>query len=123
VNAAPRMVKLADLWQRKSAKGTVYFSGFLGDCQVLLFKEGKKAHPTKPDEEVIVWKLLVQERDPERRSQQQRERPPAHQAERGRATGEAINERADAWSKRQGDEYVQELARRFDELEPDEVPF
>jgi hypothetical protein len=78
------MVKLADLWQRKSAKGTVYFSGFMGDCQVLLFKEGKKAHPTKPDEEVIVWKLLVQERDPERRSQQQRERPPAHQAERGR---------------------------------------
>jgi hypothetical protein len=56
---APRMVKLADLWQRKSAKGTVYFSGFMGDCQVLL-----------PAEEVIVWKLLVQERDAQRRPQQ-----------------------------------------------------
>jgi hypothetical protein len=64
------MVKLADLWQRKSAKGTVYFSGFMGDCQLLLFKEGEKPHPTKPDETVIVWKLLVQERDPARRPQQ-----------------------------------------------------
>jgi hypothetical protein len=68
-----RMVKLCDLWQRRSAKGTVYFSGFLGDCQLLLFKEGKKPHPTKPDEEVIVWKLLIQERDPNRRPQQKRE--------------------------------------------------
>jgi hypothetical protein len=73
MTAAPRMVKLAELWQRKSAKGTVYFSGFMGDCQVLLFKEGKKPHPTKTDEEVIVWKLLIQERDQSRRPQQNRE--------------------------------------------------
>ena len=71
----PRMVKLCDLWQRESAKGTVYFSGFMGDCQVLLFKEGKKPHPIRPDEEVIVWKLLVQERDPNRRPQQRRQEP------------------------------------------------
>jgi hypothetical protein len=32
-----------------------------------MFKEGKKPHPTKPEEEVIVWRLLVQERDPNRR--------------------------------------------------------
>jgi hypothetical protein len=32
-----------------------------------MFKEGKKPQPTKPDEEVIIWKLLVQERDPNRR--------------------------------------------------------
>jgi hypothetical protein len=63
----PRMVKLCDLWQRKSAKGAVYFSGFMGDCQVLMFKEGKKPHHNKPGEEVIVWRLLVQERDPNRR--------------------------------------------------------
>jgi hypothetical protein len=61
------MVKLCDLWQRKSAKGTIYFSGFLGATQVLLFKDGEKPHPTRPDETIIVWKLLVQERDPERR--------------------------------------------------------
>jgi hypothetical protein len=65
----PRMVKLADMWQRKSAKGTIYFSGYMGDCKILLFKEGKRQHPTKPDEEIIVWKLLVQERDPARRPQ------------------------------------------------------
>jgi hypothetical protein len=63
-----RMVKLADMWQRKSAKGATYFSGFMGDCQVLMFKDGEKPHPTRPDETVIVWKLLVQERDPNRRS-------------------------------------------------------
>jgi hypothetical protein len=62
-----RMVKLADMWQRKSAKGATYFSGFMGDCQVLMFKDGEKPHPTRSDETVIVWKLLVQERDPNRR--------------------------------------------------------
>ena len=66
-----RFVKPATLWQRKSAKGTVYFSGFRGDCQILLFKEGKRPHPSRPAEDVIVWKLVVQERDPERRPQRQ----------------------------------------------------
>ena len=35
----PRMVKLCDLWGNKNAKGVVYFSGFMGDAQVLLFQE------------------------------------------------------------------------------------
>jgi hypothetical protein len=84
----PRMVKLAEMWQRKSAKGSVYFSGFMGDCQVLLFREGKKPHPTRPDEEVIVWKLLVQERDPERRPSQRRDQPT-----RGQSTWDASRDR------------------------------
>jgi hypothetical protein len=68
MSAAPtRMVKLAEMWQRRSVKGTVCFSGFMGVCQVLLFKEDKKPHPAKPDEEVIVWRLLIQERDSDRR--------------------------------------------------------
>jgi hypothetical protein len=41
-----RKVKLADLWQRKSAKGATYFSGFMGNTQVLLFKQGEKPNPT-----------------------------------------------------------------------------
>jgi hypothetical protein len=65
-----RMVKLATLWQRKSAKGATYFSGFMGDCQLLLFKEGEKPHPRRPDETVIVWKLLAQERETNRRPRQ-----------------------------------------------------
>ena len=65
--SAPRMVKLCEVWERTSAKGTRYFSGFMGSTQVLLFKQGEKPHPTRPDETVIVWSLLVQERDPDRR--------------------------------------------------------
>jgi hypothetical protein len=53
------MVKLAELWQRTSANGRTYFSGFLGNAQVLLFREGEKPHPTRPEETVIVWNLLV----------------------------------------------------------------
>jgi hypothetical protein len=66
-DAAPRMVKLAELWERTSAKGTRYFSGFMGDCQVLMFDGGTKPHPTKPDETVHIWRLMVQERDPDHR--------------------------------------------------------
>jgi hypothetical protein len=72
MSAAPRMVKLAELWQRKSAKtGKTYFSGFLGDVQVLMFRGGEI---TRPNAEVVqTWRLFVQERDPERRPQQKRE--------------------------------------------------
>jgi hypothetical protein len=65
--SAPRMVKLAEMWQRKSAKGAVYFSGYMGSTQVLLFKEGEKPHPTRPGEVVKVWNIMLQERDPSRR--------------------------------------------------------
>src|SRR5690348_17930057 len=63
----PRMVKLAELWERTSARGTRYFSGFLGDAQILMFDAGEREHPTKPGETVHVWRLMVQERDPARR--------------------------------------------------------
>jgi hypothetical protein len=68
----PRMVKLAELWERTSARGTRYFSGFMGDAQVLLFDGGEKAHPTRAGETVHVWRLMVQERDPARRPQARR---------------------------------------------------
>jgi hypothetical protein len=51
------------------------------------------------------------------------EEPPARQAERGRATAEALEETGAAWSQKERDEHVQELARRFDDREPDQVPF
>src|SRR6478672_3223449 len=75
-NGDARMVKLAELWERTSARGTCYFSGFLGDAQVLLFDGGEKPHPTKPGETVHVWRLMVQERDPARRPQALPERRP-----------------------------------------------
>jgi hypothetical protein len=116
----PRMVKLCELWQRKSAKGSVYFSGFMGDCQVLLFKEGKKSHPTRPDEEVIVWKLFIQKRDPNRRPQQRR------QENNGRVTpGQALldaapgNRERSEWSVDPGQHNTGDPGRPFD----DEVPW
>jgi len=83
-----RMVKRAELWQRKNAKGTVYFSGFMGACQVLMFKDGEKPHPTRPDETVIVWRLFVQEARPERR-------PPAKQPQGQRGAGQAAVDAAE----------------------------
>jgi hypothetical protein len=71
----PRMVKLAELWQRKSAKGTIYFSGFMADAQLLLFKDGARPHPTRPDEQVIVCKLFAQGRDPARCPATRRQAP------------------------------------------------
>ncbi len=63
------MVKLAELWERTSARGTRYFSGSLGDAQILMFDGGERGHPTRPEETVHVWRLMVQERDPARRPQ------------------------------------------------------
>jgi acyl dehydratase len=61
------MVKLAELWERQSAAGRRYFSGFLGGAQLLLFDNGEHPHPTRPGETVHVWRLMLQERDPSRR--------------------------------------------------------
>ena len=95
-----RMVKLAELWERTSAKGSRYFSGFMGDCQLLLFDGGEKGHPTKPGERVHVWRLMVQERDPARRPQAAR----TSNAERGkrthdrsRAAAQRMQEPPQAW--------------------------
>jgi hypothetical protein len=41
----------------------------------------------------------------------------------GRQSHEPLDEIADAWSKRQRDEHIKELAKRFDERGPDAVPF
>jgi hypothetical protein len=70
-----RLVKLATLWRRTRAKsGKTYFSGFMGDCQLVMFEGGEQPHPTRADETVHVWKLMVQERDPSRRPQQRQSR-------------------------------------------------
>jgi hypothetical protein len=67
MNDQPRMVKICELWERVSAKGTHYFSGFAGPVNYLLFDGSMKPHPTRPDEQVHIWRLMVQEADPDRR--------------------------------------------------------
>ena len=44
------------------------YSGFLGNLSVALLRDGERPHPTRPDETVIVWKLVAQERQPRPRS-------------------------------------------------------
>jgi hypothetical protein len=47
------LVKLAELWQRTSAAGNIYYSGFPGGAQLLLFDDGEHAHPTRPDAGIV----------------------------------------------------------------------
>ena len=63
----PRMVKMTEMWERVSSKGTRYFSGYMGDVQLLMFAGGERDHPTRPGERVTTWRLMMQERDPNRR--------------------------------------------------------
>jgi len=62
MSGAPQVL-LAELWERESKAGNRYFSGFLGKAQLLLFRDGERPHPTRPDETVTVWRLILQERD------------------------------------------------------------
>jgi hypothetical protein len=92
-----RMVKMADLWERTSAKGTRYFSGFMGDCQLLLFDGGEKDHLTRPGETVHVWRLMVQERDPSRRPQTRSVERGQRTWDRSRDTAQRMQEPPQIW--------------------------
>jgi hypothetical protein len=73
-------IVLAELWERESQHGNRYFSGFWGDLSVALLRDGERPHPTRPDETVVVWRLVAQERD-------RPPRPPAKPPERDPAPG------------------------------------
>jgi hypothetical protein len=70
------LVKLTEVWERTSANGNRYFSGYLGASQ--FFEDGKHPHPTRPGETVHVWKVPLQERD--------QPTQPTRNAERGQRT-------------------------------------
>ena len=120
-----RLVRIATLWERTSSKGRRYFSGFMGDCQLLLFEAGDI---TRPSGEVVkTWKLLVQEKDPDRRPQQKREQPIRDQGawDRSRdhdltAGRTEVHRNPPAIDQRQ--QHIDELAARFDERGPDLDP-
>ena len=71
-------IVLAELWERQSQHGNTYFSGFWGGLQVALLCDGERPHPTRPDETVVVWRLVAQEREP----REGRQKPPARPPER-----------------------------------------
>jgi hypothetical protein len=80
-NSGPSIV-LAELWERQSAKGNQYFSGYWGGLQVALLKDGERPHPTRPEETITVWRLVAQERQPRDAAS----RPPAKPPEREEAS-------------------------------------
>lgn len=52
------IVRLATVHKRKSSKGNEYFSGFMGDAMLLLFRDSD----ADSDRWGEAWKVLVQER-------------------------------------------------------------
>jgi hypothetical protein len=79
------LVQLATLWERTSKAGNTYYSGFLGNAQVLLLC-GEEI--TRDNGEIVqTWKLLVQERE---RPPQRREQPT-----RGESTWRAVRDHGD----------------------------
>lgn len=57
-------VTLCELWERRSGKGGIYYSGFLGRTKVLLLAAGEREHR---GETVKVWNLCVAEQEPRER--------------------------------------------------------
>jgi hypothetical protein len=102
----PRVLWLR-LRERVSAKGTAYLTGLSGEARVVGFKSKEPNKFGNP-----VWDLFLQ---PPRQDR------PSRDAERGRATGQALEEVARGWSQAERDRYTQELAAKF---KPDEeIPF
>jgi hypothetical protein len=106
-------------WERERRGNPVntYWTGRLGAAKLLVFRNNRRNR-------TATRTSTCSSPEP---SPPQQERP-AFAAERGRATGEAIYERADAaaervFSKSDRDAHVQELAERFDQRPPDEVPW
>jgi hypothetical protein len=83
----PNKLKLAELWQRESREGRVYFSGYLGAARVLLLDAGERPHPTREGEMVRIWNLVAQERPPQERVRHTRTRDGAAADERDRDPG------------------------------------
>jgi hypothetical protein len=88
---ADQLLKACDLYA-KTSRGPgnrEYMVGYLGGVRVVIFR----VHAPQPDGPTHT--MFFAERKP------RPERPQAADAHRGRATAEAVQERADAWSKRQ----------------------
>jgi hypothetical protein len=89
MNDQPRMVKAAEMLELTAQKtGKRYFSGYAGPIQYLLFDTGKtKELKSRPGEAVPVWRLMIQEADPDRRPQSRQDERPSSGRPIGRAHG------------------------------------
>jgi hypothetical protein len=75
-----QQLKIAELWQRESAAGRTYYSGYLGQNRIMLFCAGERDHPKRPGERVHVWNLVLQPKDEQTAPRQQTRRPPMLEA-------------------------------------------
>jgi hypothetical protein len=109
------LIKLTGLWERerRGNPGNTYWSGRLGAAKILVFKNNRKESDSDPD-----YNVFITEPSPPRQG-----RPPAAAAARGHSTHAAAREIAYAWSHEQRDQHERELAERFDQRPPDEVPW
>ena len=125
---------LCELWERESKAGRQYYSGFMGNLQLTLLRDGEREHPTRPGEVVKVWRLVGQERQPRPAAQKppasppERDAPPAPPA--APSSAGARPEASQRLQRREGARARQErvsaeIARGYGlEADPDdEIPF
>jgi hypothetical protein len=106
------LIKLTGLWERerRGSPGSAYWTGRLGAAKLLVFRNNRKESPDDPD-----FNVFITEPSPPRQER------PSRAAERGRATGQSLEEVAWDWSQAERDRYTQGLAAKF---KPDEeIPF
>jgi hypothetical protein len=72
-------IVLAELWERESSRGNQYFSGYWGNLSVALLRDGERPHPTRPEETIVVWRLVTQERQPREAAPKAAARPPGRE--------------------------------------------
>jgi hypothetical protein len=115
------MVQLTTVWERTSASGNRYFSGFLGASQLLIFDAGEQPHPTREGETVHVWNVLLQERDQAARQQTQ-----TRAAERGQRTWDRSREQQRqaerAKAGQVGEALLREAGRDFSRRRENQAP-
>jgi hypothetical protein len=106
-------ILLAELWERESKHGNVYYSGFWGNLSVALLRDGERPHPTRPDETITVWKLVAQERQPRPAAQKAAARPPERDGPPAAAQGpSAAGARPEASGRRYRPEGVRARQER-----------
>jgi hypothetical protein len=103
-----QMMKLADAYTRIGRNGNVYQVAYLAHLKLLIFP----VHDPQPDGPSHT--LFLVPRPP-------RQDHPSRDTERGQASAEAVQERADNWSEKRRAEYTQQLAAKL-QLD-EEIPF
>lgn len=56
------MIKLTSLWKGKTKDGKIYFKGYLGDSQIIIFENGFKTEEKQPDLIVYIDEKKKQEK-------------------------------------------------------------